>query len=134
MSHPLSGVAEFAFRGVNYLLKLDNKALYYAEDILRGDSIIDRIEAMKAALEQGRRPQLQTIVAVAYGGLKENHPDIAEETVIDMFMSEDPMVQEAMLLAMRGVQTPDIAPPSGPKGQAGNARKGKKPSRGGTGS
>jgi hypothetical protein len=134
MSHPLSGIAEFAFRGVSYLLKLDNRALFHAEDVLRGESIIDRIEKMRAALAEGRNPQLQTIVALVYGALKDNHPDIAEDTVIDMFTSDDPSVREAVLKAMRGAQTPDIAPPPSPKGQAGNARKGKKTSRGGTGS
>lgn len=133
MSHPLNGVAEFAFRGVNYLLKLDNRAFYYAEDVL-GFSVLDAVEQMRAALQAGRNPMLKTIVALVYGGLKENHPDIAENTVIDMFMSEDPTVREAVMKAMRGAQTPDIAPPPSPKGQAGNARKGKKTSRGGAGS
>lgn len=134
MAHPLSGIAEFAFQGVRYILKLDNRALYHAEDVLRGESIIDRVEQMRAALAQGRNPQLQTIVALVYGGLRDNHPDIDEQTVIDMFMSEDPTVREAVLQAMRGAQTPDIAPPPSPKGEAGNGRKGKKPRRGGTGS
>ncbi len=99
-----------------------------------GFSVLDAVEQMRAALQAGRNPMLKTIVALVYGGLKENHPDIAENTVIDMFMSEDPTVREAVMKAMRGAQTPDIAPPPGPRGQAGNARKGKKPSRGGTGS
>lgn len=133
MSHPLSGIAEFTFQGVSYVLKLDNRAFYHAEDVL-GFSVLDAVEQMRAALQAGRNPMLKTIVALVYGGLKESHPDIDQDTVIDMFMSEDPTVREAVLKAMRGAQMPDIAPPPGPKGQAGNGRKGKKPSRAGTGS
>ena len=133
MSHPLSGIAEFAFQGVSYVLKLDNRAFYHAEDVL-GFSVLDAVEEMRAALQSGKNPMLKTIVALVYGALKENHPDIAQDTVIEMFMSDDPTVREAVMKAMRGAQTPDIAPPPAPKGQAGNARKGKKTSRGGTGS
>lgn len=133
MSHSLSGIAEFVFQGIGYLLKLDNRIYYYAEEVL-GSSVIDAIEQMRADLKAGKNPMLKTVVAMLYGGLKENHPDMTENLAIDMIMSGDPQVREALLKAMRGAQTPDIAPPPAPKGQAGNARKGKKPSRAGTGS
>lgn len=133
MRNPLEGMASFVFGGQEWHLKLDNRAFYHAEDVL-GFSVLDAVEQMRAALAAGKNPMLKTIVALVYGGLKLNHPQVDEDTVISMFMSEDPAVREAVLKAMRGAQMPDIQPPTGPAGQAGNAPQGNRTTRGGTGS
>jgi hypothetical protein len=129
MASPLEGAATFTFEGYEYHLKLGNRAFYNAEDVL-GYSVLDAVEEMKAALDAGRNPRLKTIVALVYGGLKENHPLITEDLVVEMFMSEDPSVRDAVMKALRGAQMPDSAPIGTASGQAGKARKGKP---GGTG-
>jgi hypothetical protein len=121
MASPLEGSATFTFEGHEYRLKLGNRAFYHAEDVL-GFSVLDAVDEMKAALDTGRNPRLQTIVALVYGGLKDNHPLITEDLVVEMFMSEDPAVREAVMKALRGAQMPDSAPIGASPGQAGKAR------------
>ncbi|WP_066045635.1 MULTISPECIES: hypothetical protein [Sphingomonadales] len=118
MQNPLQGIASFTFGGREWHLKLDNRALYYAEDVL-GYSSLDAVNQVRADLTAGKTPLMKTIVALVYGGLKQNHPDIDEDTVLEMFLSEDPIVRDAVMKAMRGTQMPDTAPP----GTAGNGSK-----------
>lgn len=129
MASPLEGSATFTFEGHEYHLKLGNRAFYNAEDVL-GYSVLDAVEEMKAALDTGRNPRLKTIVALVYGGLKENHPLITEDLVVEMFMSEDPSVRDAVTKALRGAQMPDSKPIGGSPGQEG---KGPQTKAGGTG-
>lgn len=124
MASPLEGAVSFEFEGHEYHLKLGNRAFYNAEDVL-GYSVLDAVDEMKAALDTGRNPRLKTIVALVYGGLKDNHPHVSEDTVVDMFMSEDPTVRDAVLKALRGAQMPDAKPIGGVSGQGGKARKGR---------
>lgn len=130
MASPLEGTATFIFEGHEYHLKLGNRAFYHAEDVL-GFSVLDAVEEMRAALDLGRNPRLKTIVALVYGGLKDNHPHITEDMVVEMFMSEDPSVRDAVTKALRGAQMPDGLPIGSTGGEGGKAKRAK---RAGTGS
>lgn len=107
--NPLQGSAEFTFDDKTYRLVLNNQVWIEAEEIL-GYSIIDVVEEIKAALHAGKNPKLKHIAAVVYGGLIQNHPEITEATVIDMFFSGDPKFRQAVMMAMRGAQPPDLPP------------------------
>lgn len=107
--NPLQGSAEFIFDKKPYRLVLDNRVWLEAEEIL-GYSIIDVVEEIRAALDAGKNPKLKHIAAVVYGGLKQNHPEITEALVIDMFFSGDPNFRKAVMTAMRGAQVPNLPP------------------------
>lgn len=135
MANILDGRANFEFDGHNYDLVLDNEVMLDAEDIL-GRSWLDAIEEYQRETAMGQKPRLKTICAIVYGGLKRNHPEITQKNVIDMICSEDPQVMMAINQAMRGAQSPDLAPPRSPEGNAPKAAKSAKPgakSRAGTG-
>lgn len=122
MANALEGTARFTFAGCDYLLVLDNRVWIEAEDVL-GYSVLDAVEELRAALNQGRNPRLKTMCAIVYGGLKANHPDITEDAVLEMFFSEDQAFRAAVMEAMRGAQMPSSAPIGGDAGgQGGKAR------------
>lgn len=117
MANILDGRASFAFEGQHYDLVLDNEVMIDAEDVL-GGSWLDAIEEYQRETAMGKKPRLKTICAIVYGGLKRNHPEITQKHVIDMICSEDPQVMLAINQAMRGAQSPDLAPPKVPEGNA----------------
>lgn len=119
MANPLEGSARFVFDGREYELVLDNRVMIEAEDVL-GGSWLDAVEQYKRETAMGLKPRLKTICAIVYGGLKRNHPDITQDEVIEMMFSEEPGIVAAVNQAMRGAQSPDIAPPPV---RAGNAQK-----------
>lgn len=108
MSNPLTGSARFTYDGQNYLLVINNGVWIEAEDVL-GYSILDAVDELRIALETGRNPKLKIMVAILYGGLVQNHPGISENLVVDMMMSGDPEVRDALLKAMQGAQPPSLA-------------------------
>ena len=103
----ITGEARFPYDGEEYLLTINNRTWMEAEVVL-GESMLDIAPGIIAALEAGKNPLLKHIVAVVYGGLVQNHPDITEDFVIDMMMSGDPDVREGFVLAMQSAQPPEI--------------------------
>lgn len=122
MANILDGRASFEFDGQRYDLVLDNEVMIDAEDVL-GGSWLDAIEEYQRETAMGKKPRLKTICAIVYGGLKRNHPEITQKHVINMICSEDPQVMLAINQAMRGAQSPDLAPPKAPEGNAPKAPK-----------
>ncbi|MBT0667077.1 hypothetical protein HT136_01680 [Novosphingobium profundi] len=113
-NNPLLGTATFVFPSdpaaegrQEFHLVLNNRVWIEAEAVL-GYSILDAVEELRAALESGRNPRLKTMCAIVYGGLKQNHPDVTEDMIVDMFLSGDPAFKAGVLQAMRGAQLPDI--------------------------
>jgi hypothetical protein len=104
----LTGEARFTYDGEDLLLTINNRCWYEAETVL-GESMLDVAPRIIAALKAGRNPLLKHIVAVVYGGLVQNHPDVDEDFCIDMMMSGDENVREGFILAMKSAQPPKIA-------------------------
>jgi len=94
MASRLEGTARFDYGGEEYSLTLNNRVLLNAETVL-GYSALDAAEEAKQAMAMGRNPMLRTVVAIFYGALVAAHPELDEDTAIDMFMGEEPGPQEA---------------------------------------
>lgn len=120
MANRLEGTASFTFEEAEYHLIMNNRVLLEAEDVL-GYSALDAAEQAKAALDAGRNPMLRTVIALFYGALVQNHPALAQDDAIDMFMGDDPAPQEAFKQLLMGTQPP--AAVGGSAGGNGPARK-----------
>ncbi|WP_338445955.1 hypothetical protein V5F89_12470 [Pelagerythrobacter marensis] len=103
----LKGEAEFTYEGETFRLSLNNRAWIEAEEVL-GISMLDVIDELKATLDAGRNPKIKHMVALMFGGLVQNHPDITEGEVIDMVFSGDAAVKKGLLAAIAGAQPPDL--------------------------
>jgi len=119
-SNPLKGEAEFAYGGQVFRVSLNNRAWIEAEEVL-GYSMLDVIEELKAALDAGRNPKIKHMVALMYGGLVQNHPDITEDDALDMVFSGDPGVKKGLLAAIAGAQPPEVTEDDDEADTAGNA-------------
>lgn len=124
------GEAEFVYQDEIYRITLDNMALLEAEGVLN-QSMMDFLPQLQAAITTGGNPQIRHLAAIVYGGLKNNHPEISQKDVIDMAMSKDPALLEAMVEAMEAIDVPaddsgepGNAPPAGNRQQRRAARAG----------
>lgn len=116
MGNKLEGTATFEYEGQKYRLTLNNRVLMDAETVL-GYSALDAAEEAKRAMAVGRNPMLRTVVAIFYGALHQNHPEVTEDGAIDMFMSDDPAGQNAFKEILLGIDPPK---------PVGNGKKGSK--------
>lgn len=106
MSNFLEGSARFEYGGRSYLLTINNRALLGAEAVLN-ESMIDFVERFKACLSTGRNPMVRDVTALGYGGLVQNHPDITQDAVIEMFFDQqDASFRDALLEALQGTEPP----------------------------
>lgn len=106
------GEADFVYNGEHFRMTINNAALVSAEGVL-GESMLDFVPRIKAALESGRNPMVRDISALVFGSLDRNHPGIEEEFVIDMVMSRDAAVFHALEAAMSGIEVPEDASGNG---------------------
>ena len=125
----LRGEAFATIDGVQYRMVLDNHTLFGIEDVL-GESALDVVHTMKAAMEAGRSPMLRHASAVAYGCLYRQHPDVTEDWVIEHIL--DPALMAGLLQAFKGADIPDL-PDDEPASAEGNAPAGKPKKKAGTG-
>ncbi len=100
------GEAEFVYDDELYRITLNNMALLEAEGVL-GESMMDFLPQLQAAIATGGNPQIRHLAAIVYGGLKINHPKISQEDVVGMAMSKDPALLEAMIEAMEAIEVPE---------------------------
>ncbi len=121
MGNRLEGSARFTYEGATYLLVFNNRTWIEAEEVL-GQSILDIVPEIKAALDAGLNPRLKHVVALAYGGLIQSHPDITEDAVIDMVLSKHDGFRNAVLEAMQGAQLPDAEDPGAGEAKAAKAK------------
>lgn len=118
MGNALQGTAEFVFEGSSYSLTLNNKVMLDAERVL-GYSALDAAEEAKQAIAMGRNPMLRTVVAIFFGALVQNHPEIDQDQAIDIFMDEGKAAQKAFAEALQGTDMPlGNAPAAARKSQA----------------
>lgn len=116
MGNMLQGSARFDYEGQNYHLILNNRVLLEAEQML-GYSILDVVEEVQQALAAGKNPLLKHMLALVYGGLIAQHPDVTEDLVLNMFVSGDTGFRNAFVEAMQGAQQP-----AAKAGQVGNGK------------
>lgn len=102
----LTGEASFTYEGETYRLTLNNRAFYRAEQAL-GYSSLAAAEQLKADIDAGRYPMLQHIVAFFYGALIQNHPAVSEDDAIDMVMSADQSILDALRSVLTGSDMPE---------------------------
>lgn len=118
MANAIKGTASFTYGegsgAARYDLVLNNRVLMDAETVL-GYSAFDAIEEVKAAVAIGRNPMLRTVVALFYGALAQRHPEVDQDSAIDMFMDENRVAAQAFMELLKAAE-----PPRG-SGQAGNA-------------
>lgn len=117
--NPLKGEAEFTYDGRVFHLSLNNRAWIEAEEVL-GVSMLDVIDELKATLDAGRNPKIKHMVALMFGGLVQNHPDVTEDYVLDMVFSGDAGVKKGLLAAIAGTQPPDLVDDEEEAGAEGN--------------
>lgn len=110
------GEAEFVYAGQIYRITLNNMALLEAEGVL-GESMMDFLPQLQAAISTGANPQIRHLAAIIFGGLKNNHPQITQDDVVDMAMSRDPALIKAMVEAMEAIEVPEDD-----SGEPGNVR------------
>lgn len=106
MGNRLEGTASFEYEGETYKLTLNNRVLMDAETVL-GYSALDAAEEAKQAMAMGRNPMLRTVVAIFYGALHQNHPEVSEDDAVDMFIGGDPAAQEAFKEVLLSTDAPE---------------------------
>ena len=107
MGNRLEGTASFEYEGQQYELTLNNRVLMHAEDVL-DYSALDAAEEARNAMAQGRNPRLRTVVAIFYGALVQNHPEVTEDDAVDMFMDDESnAAQDAFKAVLLGVEAPE---------------------------
>lgn len=110
----LRGEAHFTIDGVDYLLSINNRTWIEAEEVL-DRSILDVVEELRADMAAGRNPRLKVMLAIVFGGLVQNHPDITQDDVLEM--TTEPELKDALIRAMAGTEVPAAG-----DGDVGNAR------------
>lgn len=102
------GEAEFTFDGEVYTITFNNMALLRAEAEV-GQSMLEWLPRLQAAVNGGPPPLVLHLAAVVYGGLKNNHPSITLEDVAEMVMDENPSLRTAIAQALAAIEVPEEA-------------------------
>lgn len=126
------GEAEFVYAGERFRITLNNMALLEAEGVL-GESMMDFLPQLQAAIVGGGNPQIRHLAAIVFGGLKINHPKIRQEDVVDMAMSKDPALLKALIEAMEAIEVPDDTTGEPGNGAAAGSRQHRRAARAGAG-